>query len=326
MPEPDKNAKQERAPEKFEVRQLRDAHYNATVLERIDVHPDLMRIRVRPDDGFTPFSPGQYVALGLGYWEPRVPDSQPEDLEPSKCWTMVRRAYSISSAMFDSDANLITCNECEFLEFYIALIRYSDAPPALTPRLFLLQPGDRLFVQPRICGNYTLHHVSPEDDILFLATGTGEAPHNAMTASLLKNGHYGKIVSATCARFDRDFGYIREHELLAGRFPNYAYLRYTTREPRNLDPKLDTYIGPQRFQKIFTSGQLARDSGLSFAPERTHVYLCGNPQMIGIQKPGTETVQAPESSERGMLQLLLEKGFRDHAPPGPGYVAYEKYW
>lgn len=326
MSEPDKNTKLQRAPEEFEAEQLRDTHYNATVLERIDVHSDLMRIRVRPDDGFTPFSPGQYVALGLGYWEPRVPDSQLEDLGPAKSWTMVRRAYSISCAMFDSDVNLITCNECEFLEFYIALIRYSDSPPALTPRLFLLQPGDRLFVQPRICGNYTLHHVSPDDDVLFLATGTGEAPHNAIVASLVKKGHRGRIVSATCARFERDFGYIREQELLARRFPNYKYLRYTTREPRNLDPQLDTYVGPQRFQKIYTSGQLARDSGLPFSPERTHVYLCGNPQMIGIQKRGAETGHSSESHEPGMLQLLLEAGFRDNGPPGPGYVAYEKYW
>ena len=47
---------------------LRDKLYNATIIERIDVNPDLARFRVKPDIPIPEFEPGQYVALGLGNW------------------------------------------------------------------------------------------------------------------------------------------------------------------------------------------------------------------------------------------------------------------
>src|SRR6056297_1493496 len=49
-----------------EVTRLREKHYNATIIQRIDVHSELARFRIRPDDPIVPFEAGQYVALGLG--------------------------------------------------------------------------------------------------------------------------------------------------------------------------------------------------------------------------------------------------------------------
>ena len=42
--------------------------------------------------------------------------------------------------------------------------------------------------------------------MLFLATGTGEAPHNYMLWELLRRGHTGRILSACCVRYRRDLG------------------------------------------------------------------------------------------------------------------------
>ena len=67
-----------------------------------------------------------------------------------------------------------------------------DEAASTRPRLFMLRgEGDRLNIGEKITGHYTLEHVKPGDTVLFLGTGTGEAPHNYMTWELLKNGHTG---------------------------------------------------------------------------------------------------------------------------------------
>lgn len=345
----------ENFPSGQEVKQLRDKHYNATLIERIDIHSDLAKFRIRPDGGVPKFQPGQYVALGLGYWETRLPGTQAEEFQPDKFWKVVRRAYSISCPLLDREDNLLPCDRCDYLEFYVTLIREADQPPALTPRLFNLDVGQRLFVQSRVVGTYTLDGISPDDDVVMLATGTGEAPHNAMAAHLLSCGHRGKIIVATCARVFSDFGYRREHDVLASTYENFKYLTYTTREPRNLNPTAEDYVGIERLQTVYGSGRLAREANLKLQSDATHVFLCGNPAMIGLRRPTDPPLTHP-----GMLQLLLRDGFKslhpvpavmnggEHVPeseestvvakksagsdasatqkPGPGIVRYEKYW
>ena len=49
--------------------ELRQKHYNATVVHLKLVHEDLMVLRIRPDFPVPPHKPGQYSTLGLGQWE-----------------------------------------------------------------------------------------------------------------------------------------------------------------------------------------------------------------------------------------------------------------
>jgi len=305
-------------------RSLRDNQYNATLIERIDIHDDLFRVRVRPDAGIRPFEPGQYVAVGLGNWEPRLKPSQEENLEPKKMTKVVRRAYSISCPMISADGELAPCDKLDYLEFYIALVRQASdpkgKPPALTPRLYGLNQGDRLVVESKITGHYTLAGIDSGDTILMLSTGTGEAPHNAMTAGLLHRGHHGRIINATTVRSHADLGYEREHRLLMERFPQYRYLAMTTRDPENLDPAHPRYVGKQYLQDMFTSGKLAELAGDPLDPANTHVFLCGNPAMIGLVKAGE-----PIPARPGMLPLLSAAGFTNEVV-GPGHVRFEKYW
>lgn len=305
---------------------LRSTHYNATLIDRVDVTEELYRIRVRPDQGFEKYEPGQYVALGLGYWEPRIQPSQTEIVPDAKQDKLVRRAYSISCPMLDADGKLLTCNEVDYLEFYIALVRGSDdssAPaPALTPRLFLLNAGDRLNVAPKISGHYTLHGIGPHDTVLMISTGTGEAPHNAMTAELLANGHQGKVIQVTTVRRSKDLGYLDQHRKLMAQFENYRYLPITTREPENLDSSHPNYVGKQYVQGLFSSGKLSQWVGDPLSPSNTHAFLCGNPTMIGFVPPGGHPLTQP-----GMLQVLEAAGFSYHdKAPVCGHIRFEKYW
>jgi ferredoxin--NADP+ reductase len=309
-----------------ESAELRNRFYNATIIQRLDINPDLAKFRIRPDLPIPEFSPGQYVALGLGNWEPRLPDTQTEDVPEKRIRKLARRAYSISCPMLDDAGELAPINTIDYLEFYITLVRHAGSPdgnpPVLTPRLFCLHEGDRIEVQKKITGQYVLGDLRPSDTVLMLATGTGEAPHNAMVTSLLASGHQGRIVNVTSVRHASDLGYTAEHQKLMQQFPQYCYLPYSTRDPINLDPSLEDYVGKQYLQDLFRSGKLAESAGVDFSPATTHVFLCGNPAMIGYVPPGGKPLSTP-----GMLSVLCDAGFDDSTDlQGAGSVRFEKYW
>jgi len=233
-----------------ELAELRRTRYNATVVHLRKVHTDLMIVRIRPDFPLPAHKPGQYSTLALGYWEPRYPGCQEEEVPATDQAKLARRAYSISCSVLYDHGPLLDIDRTGWLEFYIVLVRESDkkAPPALTPRLFMLREGDRLYLGEKITGHYTVDPVKPGDTVLFLATGTGEAPHNYMLWDLLQRGHTGRILSACCVRYRRDLAYLPVHEELMRRYPSYTFLSLTTREADTVQNKV--YI-----QDLITSGQ-----------------------------------------------------------------------
>ena len=93
---------------------------------------------------------------GLGYWESRIDDATDGGLD-DKWLKMIRRSYSISSPMFDDHGYLVDHSADDELEFYIVLVPPTDDNvPALTPRLALKRPGDRIFLGSKVAGRYTL--------------------------------------------------------------------------------------------------------------------------------------------------------------------------
>ena len=296
--------------------------YNASLLAVKECHPDLRIFRVLPDTGLPKFLPGQYTSVGLGNWEPRAAGVDEEHLDPVHQRRMCLRAYSFSCSILDQEGRLRRPHEFPYLEFYVALVRHADRrPPALTPRLFRLKAGDRLYVAPHVAGRYILAGVQPNDDVFFFATGTGEAPHNAMIAELFATGHRGRIVSAVCVRRKSDAGYRSSHEELMRRYPQYHYYVQTTREPENVDPAHPRYVGKQYLQDLVRTGSLERKTGVPLDPSTAHVFLCGSPQMIGAVGGRREAVAVEPSS---MLDLLEARGFDQAA--SSANVHFERYW
>src|SRR5207249_1033029 len=111
--------------------------------------------------------------------------------------------------------------------------------------------------------------------VVFLSTGTGEAPHNYMLWELLRRGHGGQMLAACCVRYRKDLGYLPLQQELMSRYPNYTYVSLTTREAETVKNKV--YI-----QDMIDSGLLEEYLGQQLDPSRTHVFLCGNPKMIGV--------------------------------------------
>jgi ferredoxin--NADP+ reductase len=296
--------------------------YNAVVESSRLIHDELMILRVRPDAPLASYLAGQYAQLGLGVWEPRV-DRISSRSDSGSSQKLLRRAYSISCPMLDEKSRLVTVGALPFLEFYLTLVRRpGDDPPMLSPRLFALRDGSRLFIGSYARGRYTLEPIRHDDNIVFAATGTGEAPHNAMIAELLCRGHGGRIVNCVCVRFARDLAYLQTHRQLEQMFASYRYFPLTTREPRNVDSSRADYVGKRYLQHFFGSGNFERETGLQLDPERTHVYLCGNPAMIGAPLPGARG--QPQSG--GMAERLVTRGFRLDQPRCAGNVHFETYW
>ncbi len=298
------------------IEELRNEHYNATITYFEPTHSDLWVLGVRPDHGDIAHIPGQYASLGLGYWEKRIDDA--EDVELDERWDkLVRRSYSISHRIFDEHGYLAQERDATELEFYIVLVPPTpEHVPGLTPRLALKRPGDRIYLGPKVAGRYTLAPVTdPKATVAFFATGTGEAPHNAMIVELLRKGHQGPIVSAVTVRQMADLGYLEKNRELEARYANFHYLPLPTREPGV----------PKRYiQDLIVEDVFVKEHGVNLDPGTTHVYMCGNPAMIGL--PTEEDGRLTYPKPTGVVEILTECGFTLDHRKQRGNLHFEEYW
>ena len=131
----------------------------------------------------------------------------------------------------------------------------------------------------------------------------------------------GRILAACCVRYRRDLGYLALHEELMRRYPRYVYLSLTTREVETVGQKV--YI-----QDLITSGQLEERLGRPLDPAHAHVYLCGNPKMIGVPEKDRETGERSYPKPLGVIEILERRGFQvDQAQPKVlGNIHFEEYW
>ncbi len=264
--------------------------YNATVIQKILMTPGLMTLRVRPDEDRPNFTPGQYTVLGLLNSAPRVEESEPDEKVYEK-ETLIRRAYSISSASIEK----------EYFEFYISQVRSGQ----LTPRLFALEQGDRVFLGPKTVGMFTLDKVPEGKDLIFIATGTGLAPYMSMIRSELHKHKSRNFVVLHGAASSWDLGYRDELATVDRLVDNFHYI------PTITDPEKDpSWNGQKGFlEPIITSGALEEKVGKELSPHDFDVFLCGNPVMV-----------------ENVTNLLVEKGFQPDIKKEIGTIHKEEYW
>ena len=264
--------------------------YNATLIGREEINPQLVILRVRPDGELFQFEPGQFTVLGLLGCEPRVPEATAEEPagDPQK---LIRRAYSIASSSV----------ERQYLELYVALVPSGE----LTPRLFRLRPGGRLFLSPKASGMFTLDRVPTDKAVLLVATGTGLAPYVSMLRTMLIRETERRFVVLHGARVSWDLGYRAELESLTRLRPNFTYV------PTILQPDQDPHFRGQTglIQTLLEHGVVERLAGLPLDPTRMDAFLCGNPGMIMAVKA-----------------LLQARGFTPDHGKQPGTIHVEEYW
>jgi ferredoxin--NADP+ reductase len=271
---------------------MRNENLNAIVKDRIDVAPGLMILRVIPDDWELPrFDAGQFAVLALPESASRSIEATGRQTEP-RPWKLIKRAYSISSASMQG----------EYWEFYVSLVRSGE----LTPRLFALRAGDRLWLSQRTSGFFTLAEVPEEKHVVLIATGTGLAPYMSMLRSHFSCGGSRRFVVLHGARHSWDLGYHGELLALMKDCPNYRYLPTVSRPQEEPYP---WYGFEGHVQDLWRKGIIEEAAEGRFTPRDTHVFLCGNPTMI-----------------EEMLGILEEEGYTRHERKTPGEVHAEKYW
>jgi ferredoxin--NADP+ reductase len=305
----------------MDITALREAHYNAVILRERNIQGTVMVFRVLPDNPIPQPKPGQWLELGLGVWEPVREDAVAGSAKRFGPEAMIRRAYSISSRILDDGLQrVVKADEADGFEFFLSLVippaERAGKVPNLTGRLFRLGEGDRLWISDAPLGEYTLDPVGPEDDVLFLATGTGEAPHNAMIRDLLLREHQGRIASVVSVRRHDDLAYDAVHRRLTELFPRYRYHAFSTRDPESETKHLQDHL---------REGSLESLAGFPLDPKRVHVFVCGNPGMIG--PPRLVRGERIFPDEPGVVGILEDEyGFSaDDRNPGVN-VHFERYW
>lgn len=276
--------------------------YNSTVCGRIDITPRLSVFRINPDgDGYS-FIAGQYTVLGLKRSAPRVPEAEPETetddaaggekrakaADPGR---IIKRAYSLTSDSRDTG----------HLEFYVSLVTSGE----LTPRLFMLGEGDRLFVGPRAKGLFTMEDVPDDMNILLIATGTGLAPYVSMLRSNVLSRPAQSVAVVHGASYSWDLGYRGELEVMSRNSPNLKYAPIVSR-PEG-DPDWQGRTG--RLTPWITGDGLSEVCAFEVSPKTTHIFLCGHPRMV----------EDAQNHFEG-------QGFSQGSRKEPGNLHLEKYW
>lgn len=311
--------------------------YNATVAQRVEIAPGLMILRVVPDYLPFAFQAGQYTVLGLKASASSVNEAAPPsadvadapsaghadapsavhadapstghadapsgghadalsggagDAASTDSEKLVRRAYSVASS---SRAD-------EYIEFYLALVPSGE----LTPKLFALKAGDRLFMGAKATGMFTLGRVPRDKHVILVATGTGLAPYMSMLRSDVDCGGPQRVAVLHGARYSWDLAYRTELMSLSRRCPNISYFPVVSLAQD--DPSWGGLTG--YLQDVLFSGEVERRGGIALDPAVTHVFLCGNPLMV----------------EAAKARLVADRGYALDQRKEMGTLHLEEYW
>jgi ferredoxin--NADP+ reductase len=271
---------------------MRELKLNAVVTLRNEVSPWLMILQVAADGWDLPdFVSGQYTCLGLYGAASRCGLAEPETRAPAPD-KVIQRAYSIASSPMDR----------EFMEFYLNLV------PAgvLTPRLFSLQMGDRIWLSSRITGSFTFDGVPEDANVVLIANGSGLAPYMSMLTTHLKFLRQRSVTLVHGVRHSCDLGYRSVLMSMQRLRANFTYLPVVSRPHEEPVP----WKGATgHVQDLWRSDAIARPLGIRPSRDNTHVFLCGSPEMI-----------------ESMIAMLVQDGFQEHTTRKPGQIHSERYW
>lgn len=231
--------------------------------------PGLITLRIAGE--VEPFSPGQFRNIALYI------DGQLE-----------RRAYSMASA------------PAAPVEFFLNRVDGGS----FSPRVFELDVGDEVLVEKKAQGFFTLAYVPPAEELWMVATGTGLAPFISMLRAGEPWQRFRRIVVVHGVREAAHLAY-KEELCEAGRAhaEKLLWVPVVSREPGA------SGVLHGRVTTLLESGELEREIGLGLSAERSHLMLCGNPEMI-----------------RELTALLETRGLRKHRVRRPGHITTENYW
>ena len=249
---------------------MKDSRYcRIELVERTDFSDDLALFRFRPDEPVD-FTPGQYATIGVH------PDGMKRPL---------LRAYSLASAPHE-----------ETLDFFVELVDEGQ----LTPHLWTLSLGDRIWMRKKIVGRFVLDEERTKH--LLAATVTGIAPYvsflraqaHALNEGRLDTPHEMLILHGASHSWELGT-YLDDLNAAAARYDWFTYVPTISRPWDETDWSGE--VG--RVEDVLRKH--ADAAGLTGA--NAAAYTCGHPQMID------------------KAQDILRRGRFDE-----DHVHEEKYW
>ena len=286
-----------------------DKSIRVKVIEVTRWAPTLLSFKVTRPDGFK-FTAGQFVRLGihgkdLQYFahnhETKLTTSENQDHEEQGYETQgqlvdldgyVFRAYSVASSPYD-----------EFIEFFSVVIPDGE----FTSKVNHIQVGDSLLLNTTPFGYLTLarYQLPLPNDLWLLATGTGLAPFLSILKTIDVWQQYQRIILVYSARTSQELAYQAQISSIKSIYGDngaaFVFLPIVTREA--------DYAGEKaRIPNLILSGKLTELVGQKLDKARSHLMLCGNPQMV-------------EDTKEALKSIGLTMNRR-----GEGNIAVENYW
>lgn len=239
------------------------------IVESVHWSENLFSLRIAAD--VDPFTAGQFTSLAL-------------DIDGER----IARPYSYLNAP-----------QQQPLEFFF----YTATGGVLSNALVNLDVGDGVWVRQQANGFFTLDEVPATDEMWMLATGTGLAPFLSMLNTAEPWQRFKRIVLVHAVRTHVDLQYQDVIARLQQQYgTQFVFQGFVSREevPGTL---------PGRIPAAIADGRLETAAGLTLAPARSHVMLCGNPDMV-----------------KDVVEILKRRDFRKNRRRTPGHITVENYW
>jgi ferredoxin/flavodoxin---NADP+ reductase len=184
------------------------------------------------------------------------------------------------------------------LEFYGIVV--PEGP--LSPKLMQLSAGDRLLVAANPAGFLVLSEVQDAETLWLVSTCAGIAPFLSILRTETPWQRFRNVVLVHAVRHTRELVYRELIGQIQRRHENvFRTVTFVSREaaPGSLAGRIPAAI---------RDGRLEAAAGLPL-DERSHVMLCGNPDML-----------------KDASSALAERGLRKHRRRTPGHITVESFW
>ena len=239
------------------------------VIENIHWTENLFSLKIDADvDNFTA---GQFTSLAL-------------DINGER----VVRPYSYLSAP--------NARPIEFF-FYTAL------DGKLSNAMVNLNPGDKIWVNQKANGFFTLNEIPEADDLWMLGTGTGVAPFFSILMTDEPWQRYKHIVLVHAVRTLCDLKYRELVTEFHTRYPQqFSFQGFVSRENVH-----NTING--RVPIAIKDGVLEKAVQRQLDVKHSQIMLCGNPDMV-----------------KDTVEILKSRGFAKNRRRTPGHITVENYW
>ena len=172
----------------------------------------------------------------------------------------------------------------------------------LSPRLFQLQPGDKVISSPRAGGFFVLSLVPAAQQLWLCATGTALSPFLSMLRTVDPWESFEQVILIHGIRDHSEMAHHKELEhIKQSHSQQFHYFYSVTREA-------DTPHFTQHISDLLLSHEVENLLDLTLTANNAQVMLCGNSGMVN-----------------SCLSVLTERGLKRNERRDPGQITIEIY-